>query len=161
MLQHLVFVVCLNQLQSICSILWKRDNLINIQLCNHQIFNWLIKEFSSIDHNIIIFFFHSWKIILLVTFSIIIIFKWQNNKSTYSLKTWTMRKSKYLFRAWFVVLGRYLFQSIVLLKPDSNCLRSFMFSWIDKVTTGTFNLYQLFEILDFDLLQYQLLEYNF
>ena len=28
--QHLVFVVCLNLLQLICSIFWNRDNLINI-----------------------------------------------------------------------------------------------------------------------------------
>ena len=31
----------------------------------------------------------------------------------------------------------YLFQLIVLLKPDSNGLRIFMFSWLHKVTTGT------------------------
>ena len=45
-----------------------------------------------------------------------------------------------MFCAWFIVLARYLFQSIVLLKPDSNCLRSFMFSWVDKIITGTLNL---------------------
>ena len=33
-------------------------------------------------------------------------------------------------------VGRYLFQLIVLWKADSSCLRSFMFSWVDKVTTG-------------------------
>ena len=47
-----------------------------------------------------------------------------------------VRKSKYLFRYWFVVIGRYLFQLIVLLKQDSNCLMSFMFSWVEKVTKG-------------------------
>ena len=52
-------------------------------------------------------------------------------------KTWSIRQSKYFFFAWFVVLDRYLFQLIVLLKPDSNYLRSFMFSWVDKVTTRT------------------------
>ena len=34
-------------------------------------------------------------------------------------------------------LGRYLFQLIVLLKPDPNCLSSYVLSWVDKATTGT------------------------
>ena len=52
-------------------------------------------------------------------------------------KPGSIRKSTYMFLAWFFVSGRYLFQVIVLLKPDSNCLRSFMFPWVDNVATGT------------------------
>ena len=36
----------------------------------------------------------------------------------------------------FVILASYLFQLIVLVKPDSNCFRSFMFSCVDNVTRG-------------------------
>ena len=67
-------------------------------------------------------------------------------------KLGSIRKSKYLFCTWFVILGRYLFQLIVLLKLDSNYLRSFIFSWVDIVTTGrqslvsfTWNLWSWFD----------------
>ena len=53
------------------------------------------------------------------------------------LKLRSIKKSKYLFCVWYFVLGRYLFQLHVLLKPGSNWLRSFMLSWLDKVTTRT------------------------
>ena len=36
-------------------------------------------------------------------------------------------------------LERYLFQSTVLLKPDSNCFNSFLFSWVDKVIARTWH----------------------
>ena len=52
----------------------------------------------------------------------------------------SIRQSKYLFPSWFVVLARYLFQVIVLLQPNSNFLRSSLFSWVDKVTTGAYSL---------------------
>ena len=45
--------------------------------------------------------------------------------------------TKYLFSAWLVFSEWYLFQLIVLLKSDSNCFISFIFSWVDKVTAGT------------------------
>ena len=48
----------------------------------------------------------------------------------------SIRKSKYLFRVCTVILHWHLFQLIVLLKPDSNYFKSFMLSWVDKVTTG-------------------------
>ena len=51
-------------------------------------------------------------------------------------KLGSIRQSKYLFPSWFVVLASYLFQVIALLEPNSNFLRSYMFSWVDKVTTG-------------------------
>ena len=51
----------------------------------------------------------------------------------------SIRKSKYPFCTSFVVWDRYLLQFMVLLKSDSNCLRSFILSWLDKVTTGTWS----------------------
>ena len=60
-----------------------------------------------------------------------------------------------MFFAWFAVLAKYLFQTIVLSKLYSNCLRSFMFSWVDKVITGTWAWYHLFEMLDFDYVPFQ------
>ena len=63
------------------------------------------------------------------------------NDKTKSLFTpWKLgliRKSKYLLWAWFVGLARYISPLSVFLKPDYDCLKSFMFSWVDKITTGT------------------------
>ena len=103
--------------------------------------DWLIKKNSSIDHNILIFYLRSWKIILLVTFSAIISSLKDKTKSLFTpWKVGSIGKSKYLFCPWFVVSARYLSQLIFLLEPDSNCFRSSMFSWVDKVTTGTWSL---------------------
>ena len=38
-----------------------------------------------------------------------------------------------------VVLDWNLFQLTVFLKHDNNCFNSFRLSWVDKVTTGTWN----------------------
>ena len=44
-----------------------------------------------------------------------------------------------MFRASLDFLEWYLFQLSVLLKPDSNYFNGFIFSWVDKVATGTQN----------------------
>ena len=71
-----------------------------------------------------------------MTFSTIIILIDKTKSLFTPWKRGSIRKYKYLFGVWFVVLRRYLFQLIALSKPDSDCLRSFMLSWTDKVTRG-------------------------
>ena len=143
--QHLVFVYYLNLLQLAYNILWNRNIIINNQLFNNH-FLWPVEIFRmllhvlksffsdwlkkfSIDHNKVIFYFHSRKEKSCVTVSNSYIFKWQT-KSLFTLwKLGSIIKPRSRFRACSVLLDWYLFQAIVLLKPDSNCFN------IDKVVT--------------------------
>ena len=95
---------------------------------------WLIKEISSVIHNIVIFYFYIWKKILIVMLlSRTILSSNNNTKSLFTpWKLGSIKKYKYLFCVCFVVLDWYLFQLIVLLKPDSNCLNSFTLSWVES-----------------------------
>ena len=90
--QHLVFAIYLNLLQLICSIFWNRDNLINIiTLTCRNLSNvpCVLKSFfSGWSKKFLPSIMISWKIILLETLSTINIFKCQNKKFIYSLKTW-------------------------------------------------------------------------
>ena len=44
-----------------------------------------------------------------------------------------------------LVCSIFLVLIIVLLKPDFNCLKNFVLSWDDKVTTGTWRFVSVFE----------------
>ena len=82
--QHQMLVVHLDLLLSSYNSFWNNDNLVSNQLSNHHIdqlqffecycklINYLLlakqKKKKSINHNIIIFYFYSWKKILCVLF---------------------------------------------------------------------------------------------
>ena len=90
-------------------------NFLNIMICSSIIFYWLIKEVSSADHNIVIFYFCSQKKISLVTF----LSSKDKTKSLFTLwKLGSIKKSKNWFCTCSAILEWYLFQLIVLLKPD-------------------------------------------
>ena len=46
---------------------------------------------------------------------------------------------KWLVLVWLVISDLYLFHLIVLLNPDFNCSKKLLSSFVDKVTTGTYN----------------------
>ena len=46
---------------------------------------------------------------------------------------------QWLVLVWLVISDLYLFHLIVLLNPDFNCSKKLLSSFIDKVTTGTYN----------------------
>ena len=146
-------VFYLNLLQSFYNFPWNKENLIsnlfyiisstnrnfsNIFICFKIIIYWLIKKVFTINHDIIIFYFYFWKIIIWIWSSIIFIFKKIIQKSLFTL--WKLGSTKW-FKYWFCtyVFGSdwYLFQLIVYLKPHFNFWSSFVLSWVDKVTTGS------------------------
>ena len=102
--QHQAFVVYLDLLQLVYSVLWNRDNLVNNQLCNHLLdqlqffkcYQMFLNHFLLLDdqkvlfvnHNIAVFYFYFWEKIPCVSCLPCVIFKWQNKKSIYSPKTW-------------------------------------------------------------------------
>ena len=47
-----------------------------------------------------------------------------------------IKELKYEIGAFTDSFDSYKFQSIVLLKPNFNCSRSFALSWVDKFTPG-------------------------
>ena len=119
-----------NLLQLSYNILWNMSNLVNNQLCNHHLdqlqfckyyhmslnyFLRLIKEISFIDHNIVTFYFHGWKKILLVLSRTSLS---SNDKTRSQFTSWklgSIKRSKCLFCAGSVILDWYLSQLIVLL----------------------------------------------
>ena len=99
----------------------------------------------SIDHNIIIFYFSSRKIISFKTCSL-----WFIDKAKCLFISWklgSIKKYKYQLILSLDTFGWYLFQIIVLLKPDFNYSRCFALE--HKV------LYQLLKILWLELLHEQ------
>ena len=85
-------------------------NFSNVFICLYIIFNWLIKKVSSINHNIIVFYYCSWKEISQVSFSSEV--SLALNVKTKSLFTpWkldSIKISKYCFGAFCAVFIAFI-----------------------------------------------------
>ena len=112
------------------------NNFLNVIICSHITFNWVIKKVFSINHNFVIFIstfgrYYPVCIFLSSSFS-------NKIKSLFSpWKLGSIKKCKYWLCLLVEIFDWYLFQLIVLLKPDFNCSSSFALSWVDKVMIGT------------------------
>ena len=60
----------------------------NLSTCRSDNYYWLIKKVPAIDHNVIVFYFHGWKVIPCMSSSVCIIFEWQQKKLVNLLKAW-------------------------------------------------------------------------
>ena len=135
--QHLKLFVCLNQLQLICNFFQNKKNIINDQLCIHQVvlliffwfrlllnwvINWLIIKVFSINFDVVIFYFNSWKKIfferinrnLIITCCIIIS---KNKQSFHSLITGIKSFSSVFFfisiiNAYYYIVNYFVFVPI-------------------------------------------------
>ena len=122
--QHLKLFVCLNQQQLICNFFQNKQNLTNNQLCNHHlvllifsdfavllnwVINWLIIKVSSINFDVVIFYFNSWKKIISVTILCsVVVFSTigKNKQSSNSLNT-SIKLFSYVFICIIVSNGSY------------------------------------------------------
>ena len=86
----------------------------------------LIKQVSSINHVIVIFYFYSWKKVSFISF-----------KSINSLKNWLSQ----IIKMWVLSLHRWFWMIFVLVnryfKAKFNCSNSLPLSWVDRVTKET------------------------
>ena len=110
------------------------NNFLNVIICSHITFNWVIKKVFSINHNFVIFIstfgrYYPVCIFLSSSFS-------NKIKSLFSWKLGSIKKCKYRFCLLVEIFEWYLFQLIVLLKPDFNCSSSFHYHELIKLWFG-------------------------
>ena len=117
----------------------------NVIICSEIIFYCLIKKsFLHQSSHCNILFLLSDKNVLCVLFGVYYL---QLIKQKSLFTPWKLGSIMQLLRPCVVFFNWYLFQLIVRLNPNFNCCSNFVLSWVDKVTTETYSLYQLLQKL--------------